>query len=168
MNKSRMKKNAWSHVGLRPVANRFHGAGGPQLPPVDDDWMITGVEDNGVRISNNHTGHGTVLGWDQIHHYATDPDRGARNGFLILNTQVSIGGNSLWCEPTFRPGEAMPDSFPGVRGWKRENDPLYIERLYRPPLQAPPPPATPQNTSGAGAVLVLCLCLGVGILIANA
>jgi hypothetical protein len=63
MNKSRMKKNAWSHVRLRPVAKRFYGADGPQLPPVDDDWMITGVEDKGVSISNNHTGHGTTLGW---------------------------------------------------------------------------------------------------------
>jgi len=33
MNKSRMKKNAWSHVQLRPVAKRFYGAEGPQLPP---------------------------------------------------------------------------------------------------------------------------------------
>jgi hypothetical protein len=68
MNKSRMKKNAWSHVRLRPVAERFYGADGPQLPPVDDDWLIHGVEDAGVRISNNHTGHGTLLAWDQIHH----------------------------------------------------------------------------------------------------
>jgi hypothetical protein len=40
MNKSRMKKNAWSHVRMRPVAKRFYGADGPQLPPVDDDWLI--------------------------------------------------------------------------------------------------------------------------------
>jgi hypothetical protein len=125
MNKSRMKKNAWSHVRLRPIAKRFYGAVGPQLPPVDDDWLIQGVEDAGVRISNNHTGHGTLFAWDQIHHYA-DPDRGGRNGFLILNTQVNIGGNSLWCEPTFRPGAALPDSFGDVRGWKRENDPLCL------------------------------------------
>ena len=168
MNKSQMKKNAWSHVRLRPVAKRFNGADGPQLPPVDDDWMITSVGDNGVSISNNHTGHGTMLGWDQIHHWSTDPDRGGRNGFLTLNTQINIGGNRLWCEPTFRPGEALPDPFAEVRGWKRENDPLYVESLYRPPLQASPPPAMPQNTSGAGAALVVCLCLGVGLLIANA
>lgn len=34
MNKSRMQKNAWSHVRLRPVAKRFYGADGPQLAPV--------------------------------------------------------------------------------------------------------------------------------------
>jgi hypothetical protein len=163
-----MKKNEWSHVRLRPVAKRFWGAGGPQLPPVDDEWMITSVGDHGVSISNNHTGHGTMLGWDQVHHWSTDPDRGGRNGFLTLNTQINIGGTRLWCEPTFRPGEALPDAFAEVRNWKREDDPLYVESLYRPTLQAPPPPAMPQNTSGAGAALVLCLCLGVGLLIANA
>jgi len=35
---------------------------------------------------------------------------------LILNTQVSIGGNSLWCDPTFRPGVALADPFGDVRG----------------------------------------------------
>jgi len=30
MNKTRMKKNACSHVRLRPVAKRFYGADGPQ------------------------------------------------------------------------------------------------------------------------------------------
>jgi hypothetical protein len=40
MNKSRMKKNAWSHVRFRPVAKRFYGAEGLQLSPVDDDWLI--------------------------------------------------------------------------------------------------------------------------------
>jgi len=87
---------------------------------------------------------------------------------LILNTQVNIGGNSLWCEPTFRPGEALPDPFGDVRGWKRENDPLYAQSLFARMPQAPPPPAASQNPSGAGAALVLCLCFGVGILIANA
>ena len=33
MNKTKMKKNEWSHVRLRPVAKRFWGADGPQLPP---------------------------------------------------------------------------------------------------------------------------------------
>jgi hypothetical protein len=167
MNKSRMKTNAWSHVRIRPVAKRFYGADGPPLPPVDDDWLIQGVEDAGVRISNNHTGHGTLLAWDQIHHYATDLDRGDRHGFLILNTQVNIGGNSLWCEPTFRPGEALPDQFGDVRGWKRENDPLYVQSLYARLPQAPLPPA-PQPVSGSGAALLVGLCLGVGLLIANA
>ena len=163
MNKSRMKRNAWSHVRLRPVAKRFLGAGGAQLPPVDDDWMISGVEDEGVRISNNHTGHGTLLAWDQIHHYATDPDKGGRNGFLILNTQINIGGDSLWSEPTFRPGEALPDAFADVRGWQREADPFYVQSLYANALPSPPA-AQRQGASGA---LLLCLGIGIGLLIAS-
>ena len=167
MNKSRMKKNAWSHVRLRPIAKRFYGADGPPLPPVDDDWLITSIDEAGVRISNNHTSHGTLLAWDQVHHYATDPDRGGRNGFLILNTQVNIGGNSLWCEPTFRPGEALPDAFTEVRNWKRENDLLYVQGLYACMPQAPPPAARAEPPFGSGAALFLSLCVGVGLLVAN-
>ena len=141
---------------------------GRNCRPVDDDWLIQGVEDAGVRISNNHTGHGTLLAWDQIHHYATDPDRGGRNGFLILNTQVNIGGNSLWCEPTFRPGEAPPDSFGDMRGWKRENDPLYIQNSYAGPPLPPPSLAPAQGAPCSGVAVLLCVCLGVGLLIANA
>ncbi len=33
MNKSRMKKNAWSHVRLRPVAKRFYGSDGRKCRP---------------------------------------------------------------------------------------------------------------------------------------
>ena len=139
---------------------------GRNCRPVDDDWLVQSVEDAGVRISNNHTGHGTLLAWDQIHHYATDPDRGGRNGFLILNTQVNIGGNSLWCEPTFRPGEALPDAFANVRNWKRENDPIYIQNLYARQLPSPLPPQPSSSAPGVG--LFLCVCLGVGLLIANA
>jgi len=139
---------------------------GRNCRPVDDDWLIQSVEDAAVRISNNHTGHGTLLAWDQIHHYATDPDRGGRNGFLILNTQVNIGGNSLWCEPTFRPGEALPDAFANVRNWKRENDPIYIQNLYARQLPSPLPPQPSSSAPGVG--LFLCVCLGVGLLIANA
>jgi hypothetical protein len=63
MNKSELKKNVGHHVRLRPMAKRFAGGPtGPQLPPVNDDWLIQGFERNGVRISNNATGHGTVLG----------------------------------------------------------------------------------------------------------
>jgi hypothetical protein len=140
---------------------------GRNCRPVDDDWLVQSVEDAGVRISNNHTGHGTLLAWDQIHHYATDPDRGGRNGFLILNTQVNIGGNSLWCEPTFRPGEAPPDSFGDMRGWKRENDPLYIQNSYAGPPLPPPSLAPAQGASGSGLAVLVCVCLGVGLLIAN-
>ena len=94
-------------------------------------------------------------------------ERGDRHGFLILNTQIGIDGNSLWCEPTFRPGEALPNPFGDVRGWKRENDPLYIENLYARPLPALSP-SPPQPAFGASTALFIYLCVGVGLLIANA
>jgi hypothetical protein len=168
-----MSKHAANTDRLLPLAEEINftwegPSCRPQLPSVDDDSLIQGVEDAGVRISNNHTGHGTLLAWDQIHHYATDPDRGDRNGFLILNTQVNIGGNSLWCEPTFRPGEALPDPFGDVRGWKRENDPLYIQNLYGRSTQPRPTTAPSQGATGVGLAVVLCVCFGVGLAIANA
>jgi len=128
MNRDALKKNAWSRVRIRPKAKRFFGEAGPQLPPVDDDWMIQDVGEEGVRISNSATGHGTVLGYDHIHHFMSDPARGARSGFLILNVQIHIGGNRLWIEPTCRPGEALADPFEGVQHWSREGDVAYLQR----------------------------------------
>jgi hypothetical protein len=130
MKKDALKKSSWTHVRIRPIAKRFYGADGPQLPPVDDDWLINEVGDNAVQITNAATGHAPMLGLDHIHHYSTDPIRGPRCGFLTLNVQLHIGGNSAWIEPTFRPGEALPDQFGGVRNWDRRNDAAYVQSLY--------------------------------------
>jgi hypothetical protein len=168
MNKSALKNNAWTQVRIRPVAKRFFGAEGPQLPPVDDTWVLEGVDDSGVRIRNTVTQHRPLLGFDQVHHYATDLGRGAGNGFLILNTQLHIGGSALWTEPTFRPGEALPDRFGSVRNWDRRNDNAYVQSLF--PNTQPTPVVTHNANSNPAAQfgLVACLCIGVGLLIANA
>src|SRR5437899_9198832 len=97
------------------------GPTGPQLPGVDDDWAIQGFEKDGIRISNTATGHGTLLGFDHIREFTTDPVRGQGYGTLILKTQVHIGGNHLWTEP-IGPGGPVPDQFQNVRGWNRAND----------------------------------------------
>jgi len=100
----------------------------------------------GIKISNPHTGHGTTLGWDQIHHYTGDPNRGPGYGVLTLNAQLHIGGNSLWIEPTYRPGQPLTDQFGNVRDWQRRDDPAYIESLYsnhNPPAAVPPPTMNP-------------------------
>ena len=166
MNKAAFKKNIGSRLRLKPISKRFVGGPtGPQLPPVDDDWLVQGFEkDGGVRISNSATGHGTVLARDQVHHFSEDSERGKGSGTITLNTQLNIGGNALWTEPTFRPGEVLPDQFRNVRGWKRENDAVYIQNLCRAQVM-------PQPTSGNSAlVLLTCLCVGIGIglLIADA
>lgn len=166
MNKSSLKKSSWTHARIRPVAKRFYGVNGPQLPPVDDDWLIGEVGD-AVRITNAHTGHATVLGLDQIHHYSTDPARGQRCGFLTLNVQLHIGGDSLWIEPTFRPGEALPDQFGGVRDWKREYDRAYIQSLFPTSRPAPIRPPVSDNLALRFGLLA-CIWVGIGLLVANA
>ena len=79
-----------------------------------------------MRISNTATGHGAILGYDHIHHFTSDPARGARSGFLILNVQIHIGGSRLWIEPTFRPGEALADQFGALQHWDRSADLAYL------------------------------------------
>src|ERR1035441_8991004 len=122
MNKIELKKNVGHHVRMRPMAKRFVGGhSGPQLPPVDDDWLIQGVEKDGIRISNSMTGHGTFLGFDHIREFSTDPVRGQGYGLLILKSQLHIGGCSLWTD-SISLGGSVPNQLDGVRGWKREND----------------------------------------------
>jgi hypothetical protein len=108
MQKSSLKKLELSTVRIRPVAKRFNGRDGPRLPVMDDDWRIQQVLEEGVGIQNTRTDHGTVLGYDHIHHWTSDPARGKRYGFLTLNVQIHIGGSHLWIEPTSRPGEPLP------------------------------------------------------------
>jgi hypothetical protein len=168
MNKIELKKNVGHHVRMRPMAQRFVGGhSGPQLPPVDDDWLIQGVDKAGVRISNSATGHGTVLGFDHIREFTTDPVRGQGYGLLVLKTQLHIGGCNLWTEP-ITPGMSVPDQFENVRGWKRESDAAYIQSLFPNPR---PAPVTRQPGSGNPALgigLFAFLCIGIGALIANA
>lgn len=165
MNKNELKKNVGYHVKLRPMAKRFAGGrSGPQLPPVDDDWLIQTVDKTGIRISNSATGHGTVLGFDHIREFTTDPVRGQGYGLLILKTQLHIGGRNLWTEP-ITPGLSAPDPLQNVQGWKRVNDAAYLQRLSR------PAPVMPQGGSGnqiVGIALLACLFIGVGLLAANA
>jgi len=104
MNKQALQKNRWKRVRIRPMARRFDGGpGGSELPPMDDDWLITGFTDAGVEVQNTRTYHGTTLGYDHIHHYTSDPQRGEGCGFLTLTVQVYIGGSRLWIEPNVRP-----------------------------------------------------------------
>ncbi len=167
MNKAALKKNVGHHARIRPMAKRFGGGPtGPRLPPVDDDWTIQGYERDGIRISNNATGHGTLLGFDHIREFTTDPVRGQGYCTLILKVQLHIGGCSLWAEP-IGPGGHGPDLFENVRGWKREDDQAYILSLYP---RTRPAPVIPQPTTGNSALLglgLLALCIGVGVAIAN-
>ena len=104
MNKNSLRKCEFMHVRIRPFAKRLDGGrGGTELPPIDDDWLVGRLTDEGVPIRNLRTDHGATLGYDHIHHFTTDPQRGSRFGFLTLTVQVHIGGYELWIEPNVRP-----------------------------------------------------------------
>jgi hypothetical protein len=167
MNKSALKKSVGRRVRIRPIAKRFKGGpGGLPLPPVDDIWIISRHQEDGIWIDNTVTHHGTLLRFDQIYDYLSDSLVGQESGFLNLKAQVNIGGNHLWIEPTLRPGQALPDQFVNVRDWKREDDPLYVQSLLpTPQVRAAMPPA---HNNGLGVLLGLCIGIGVGVLIANA
>lgn len=109
MNWEQMKKNVGHRVQLVPTACRLDEQG-RQLPAIDDDWIISEVSSNGVRISNTRTGHTTTLGKDHIHHFTSNPDgsqAGIQRGFLTLNVQLFMQGRDLQVRPNARPGEAV-------------------------------------------------------------
>jgi hypothetical protein len=104
MNKQELKKSVGKRVRIRPKAKRFDGGpDGPELPQIDDDWSIDRITDEGLAISNARTDHLAILGYDHIHHFTSDPQRGQEFGFLTLTVQIHIGGNRLWIEPNVIP-----------------------------------------------------------------
>ncbi len=158
MNKKEMKKNVGKHVKIRPMAARFYGIGGPELPPVDDDWIIQHADDSGITLENDHTGHSRVLGYDQIHHFMGDPVRGSGYGVLVLHVQVHIAGTSMWMEPAARPGEPLADRFEGFRGWSRENDEGYVQSLFANSFE--PSPSLGTELGGYWPLVLLVVGLG--------
>lgn len=170
MNKIALKKNVGHRLRIRPKAKRYLGGpGGLQLPPVDDSWLVEDIERDGLRIRNTATDHGTVLKFDHIREFMTDSAGGQGDGLLILKSQLSIGGNRLWTEPTFRPGEALLDQFQNVPDWKRDNDPAYVRSLFPTPRPALALPPITSSGSALGAALFVGVFLGVclGLLIAD-
>jgi len=100
MNKDKLRKNLNAWVQLRPVARRFDAA--TELEKIDDDWRIEEANNSGVKIKNIRTGHATVLGYDHIHHFTSNPDKefdGLKHGFLSLNVQIFINASELRIEP---------------------------------------------------------------------
>lgn len=104
-----MKKNVGCRVRLRPGVIRSDHFG-RILPSTDDVWTIDGIADSGIRISNQRTGHSTILGKDHVYNFTTDPDRskaGLPHGFLVLRIQITLSGRDLTITPCLRPGEPV-------------------------------------------------------------
>lgn len=101
MNKAKLADCVSHRVRLRPIARRFLGT--RELRAVDDDWLVQSIEPKkGVLVSNTRTGHFVLLGFDQVHHYTTDPHLerdGLRHGFFELRVQVALRGAEVFVEP---------------------------------------------------------------------
>ena len=101
MNKTKLEQCLGQRVRLRPIPLR-RTTDGTWLPPIDDDWIVTEVSPNGVRLSNIRTDHAPILGFDHVHHYSTDPARdwdGLKHGVLDLNAQLTLSGCNVFNEP---------------------------------------------------------------------
>ncbi len=100
MNKDMIKKMRYHRVRIRPVAKRLIGA--TELPEIDDEWSIEHITDKGVTIRNMRTYHSKLLGFDNIHHYTSDPSKdydGFKHGFLTLTVQLYLDGWHVRIEP---------------------------------------------------------------------
>jgi hypothetical protein len=109
VNLDQLKRNLYQRVQLDPVACSLD-ASGNLLDRRDDDWTITAVTDDGVRIENQRTRLSTTLARDHIHHYTSNPDRstgGLKFGFLTLNVQLFMQGNEMRIRPNSAPGRPV-------------------------------------------------------------
>jgi hypothetical protein len=110
LNYEQLKKMAGMRIQLVPPAHRLDDAG-KLLPQIDDDWLVEGISEEGVRISNPRTGLFVVLGLDHIHSYASNPSRkdgGSKFGFFTLKVQLTLKRHEVLVRPNLRPGEAIP------------------------------------------------------------
>jgi hypothetical protein len=102
VNRDQLKKNEGKIVRIRPEAI-FLLDTGPEI--ADIDWLFERCLDDGVlfRRYDVGMGHSAILGYDHIHHFVSDADRGKQYGFLLLTSQIYISGTKLIVEPGVRP-----------------------------------------------------------------
>jgi hypothetical protein len=104
VNKAKLAENLYSRLRLRPIAWR-RTVEGTWLAPIDDDWILTEVTERGLRIQNIRTHHAPLVGFDHVHHYASDPARdwdGLKHGFLDLDMQLTLSGCNVFTNPVRR------------------------------------------------------------------
>ena len=112
MNKAKLAENLYSRMRLFPVAWRMT-VDGEWLPPIDDDWILHDVDEDGVaRLQNVRTHHIAQLGTDRIHNFDREPHRdsdGLKHGLLELRVQLVLSGCNIHYRPLprFRPRRAL-------------------------------------------------------------
>lgn len=111
MNTQKLARNEGYRVRLWPVPMR-RMADGVWLPPIDDDWILQGVDNQGVaRLRNIRTDHVATLGTDRIHHFDHEPHRDwndLRLGLLELRVRLVLQGPNIHYVPlpNFRPRQS--------------------------------------------------------------
>ena len=93
-------------------------------------WMMTGavtaLRDNAIEIQNTRTGQSTLLGFDHLYSYMSDPARSQgmeEHGFLQLHVEVRLGRNSV---------EVLPLPPPRAGGQTATTDASRFDSLVLP------------------------------------
>jgi hypothetical protein len=93
----RLSKMTGKRVRIRPMVKRFK-ATGEELTPIDDIWMVQSSSRGNIQLVNSATSHIAAFGADHIRDVMTDPNGGS-DGMLILNSQITLRGVSIYIEP---------------------------------------------------------------------
>src|SRR6266581_3523916 len=98
MNKAKLASALYYRMRFFPIAWRAT-IDGVWLPPIDDDWILQRVTQDGVaEFQNVRTHHVAQLGTDRIHHFDREPYRdwdGLKHGVLELRTQLTLSGCNI-------------------------------------------------------------------------
>ena len=101
MNKSKLPKSLWQRVRLLPVAKR-RTTDGQWLPQIDDTWIPSAIEQDGVRIRNIRTDHAPLIPFKDLHSYDSDPLSsvdGLVHGIFKLKAQLTLSGCNVFHTP---------------------------------------------------------------------
>lgn len=128
MKADQLRKNVGWQVRVSPVAIHLDAAG-RELPPQNEDWIITAVTGDEVRLEDA-AALTAKLGLDAVASFTTDPSRstpgGVQYGVLLLKVQMYVHSDRITIAPCTRPGEPVPPPVPYV---KRETAAEQIARL---------------------------------------
>ena len=92
---------------LRPPV-QCQDSNGLMLPPIDDDWTLSTVDESKkqIELRNDQTHHVLVLGFDNVKEFRTPH-------FLLLRCDVTVRGSNIQIEPHQQPRTDSED-FPYV------------------------------------------------------
>jgi hypothetical protein len=123
MNKRMLQQTVHRSVRIRPKARRVEDDG-TVLPEVDDDWLVSRVDERALTMRNQRTSHEVELGLDNVKSFQSP-------NFLMLRCRITIGvphvGHSiepLVASEVVRPTpdevltQAVRDAAPSMAGWR--------------------------------------------------